>query len=375
MSFDNKLSTALTIGRYQFAHKGHIEYLVDLTKTYDRVIIGIGSYYEYGTVRNPFLGVDREKMLRKALKYEGVNLNKVKFIGIQDYKSFEKWWRCILKIQYQYNVTHFITGNVKDILEPIKKLEVATYRDIIFINPEENSRVKIHASDIREKIKNGDIEEALSLLHPTVLDTIAETNMLETLLSVYSKNDEIMGFVPGRQAVDVVLFVQDEKNKDEIYVAMGFRSKDKENFPEYPAIPGGGIDSIETSIEAAVRELHEEIGIKLEPINLSSEPALYITHTDVNKKERKVVKLHFVGIFGTYDERWGGTQGGSSQVFGAHIICDIDKFKYCLKSNSDLKEVQLMKLRLANHTQFAYQHNEMIKIAYEKVILGNQYKK
>lgn len=65
------MKTALFIGRFAPSHKGHIEAIMKMLDSYDKVIIGLGSCYESGTKRHPFLAVFREKMLLLSIQERG----------------------------------------------------------------------------------------------------------------------------------------------------------------------------------------------------------------------------------------------------------------------------------------------------------------
>jgi len=353
------MRVALTTGRYQLAHKGHIQYLVSLTYEFSYVVIGIGSCFEFNTERNPILALDREKMLRKALHFEGADLSKVIFVNIQDYNDFDSWIKDIIQIRDKYNVTHFVTGNKEDILEPTQKLGLDLGMELI--NPETRSSTDIHASRIRELIKENKIFEALDMVHPTVVNSIAETGMMDNILQLYTSDIE-MGFVPGRQCVDCILFVEDEITGEPFIIA-GNRAEDKENFPGCIAIPGGGIEKFDTAVGTVIKEFEEETGLALKTVNLMSEPALFT----LDKHNIKgLLKLYFINVFGSYDESLAGNQGGSSQVFGAYIKCNVNELSKQLKSESDLKNVRLISLADALKMKFAYQQSEMIREAMYK---------
>ncbi len=59
-----------------------------------------------------------------------------------------------------------------------------------------------------------------------------------------------------------VVFVRDR------HVLLGRRAEDKRWFPGVWDLPGGHIEEGETAIEAACREIHEELGLRLAPEQL-----------------------------------------------------------------------------------------------------------
>jgi nicotinamide-nucleotide adenylyltransferase len=70
---------ALLIGRFQPFHKGHLLIIKKILEEADELIIVIGSSQYSATKENPFSAAEREEMIRRALKTEGVS-------GFQVYK-------------------------------------------------------------------------------------------------------------------------------------------------------------------------------------------------------------------------------------------------------------------------------------------------
>jgi len=345
-----------TTGRYQLLHKGHAEYLVKYAKEYDELVIGLGSCYDYGTQSNSILAIEREKMLRKVLEYEKVDMSKIKIIHMQDYPTYDEWLDDTLEVRDKYGVTHFITGNIDDIVGTLKERNIDTGMELV--NPETNSSSQIHASTIRKAVINGEYEEALEMLHPAVKDTIAETGMIEDILKAYT--GEGVKFVNGRQTVDMIFFVEDTKT-EEPYILCGNRSAFKKDFPGKLAIPGTAIEKFESPIDGAVRTLKKETGLELKTLNLTTEPALFMI-----EGMKGLGKLHFVNLYSSTDPELAGTRGGSSQVFGAYIKMDINEISKKISSSEELLDVKLIPVKEALKLKFAYQHNEMIQDALYK---------
>ena len=89
-------TTVLAIGRWMPIHLGHKQFLVNLAKKYDRLVIGIGSCYENGTPRNCIPAIEREKLLRKIFKNEG--LDNIIIVPVQDRATFEEWFADVVKL-------------------------------------------------------------------------------------------------------------------------------------------------------------------------------------------------------------------------------------------------------------------------------------
>lgn len=62
-----ELTRALFLGRFQPVHNGHLQVMQHILRTYDELIIVLGSAQEHNTWRNPFTAEERERMIVAAL--------------------------------------------------------------------------------------------------------------------------------------------------------------------------------------------------------------------------------------------------------------------------------------------------------------------
>lgn len=93
---------ALFIGRFQPFHKGHLKIIVDASKVYQEVIIGIGSS-QYGNISdNPFTANERKKMIINSLNKIG--LKNFKIILIPDIHNPPKWVDHVLSIVPSFDI-------------------------------------------------------------------------------------------------------------------------------------------------------------------------------------------------------------------------------------------------------------------------------
>ena len=111
----------LAIGRWMPIHKGHKSFLVKLARSFDKLIIGIGSCYENGTPRNCIPAIEREKLLRCALRAEGIEDSRIAIVPVEDRETFEEWIDDVLALCRIHGVTHFCTGNKEDILDVLSE--------------------------------------------------------------------------------------------------------------------------------------------------------------------------------------------------------------------------------------------------------------
>ena len=141
---------ALFIGRFQPFHKGHLMIIKNISKTYDQIIIGIGSS-QYGHIsENPFTSEERIEMINKTLDRN--DIKNYKIILIPDIHNPPKWVDHVKSIIKDFDV--IITNNLfTKSLFLEKKYEVIDtplYKKEIY-----SGKV------IREKIKNGEKWEDL----------------------------------------------------------------------------------------------------------------------------------------------------------------------------------------------------------------------
>ena len=342
------------IGRWMPLHNGHKNFLLKLTQTYSRVVIMIGSCYEAGTSRNCIPAIEREKMLRAIFSSAKIPKEKYTIIHVPDTETFEEWIMNIQNVCIANGVTHFCTGNKKDILDVLTARGETLGFDMI--NPEDGSDFPYHATDIRKMIIEGNYEKLEELI-PEEIKPILFRNSFKEIIAA-SKNYGVK-IVPGRQAVDVILLIRNITD-GKVYVLLGKRSMDKVDFPGYLALPGGGIDTFESPFDAAIREFYEETGLKLQMIDNSLEPAIV---KFANVPNTNLEQMFIVGIYSSEDENLAGSRGGSSQCFGVFVEDELYKYEEYLNAFDDLSNVKFYEIHEAITLGLAYQHAEMLRKA------------
>ena len=353
----------LAIGRWMPIHLGHKKFLVDLAKKYDKLVIGIGSCYENGTPRNCIPAVEREKLLRKIMKTEGIDESKFEIAQIPDRETFEEWIDDVSEICKKYNVTHFCTGNKEDILNVLKEKNIDL--NLTMIDPEETSNFPYHATDVRNAILKKDIDFLKKTLPKEIIKEVV-TNVGKEIVA--ANKGEGQKFIPGRQTVDMVFSVRNEKD-GKIYTLIGKRNKDKIDFPGYNAIPGGAIDKFESPVNAISRVFLDETGLDISIIDNSVEPA----KVKINDVSDKIEEMHFVGIYASPDEKINGSRGGGSQCFSILIDGNIDKIKENLFSEQDLEDLRFVNIEELSKMKLAFEQKTMVFDAFQK--LGIDYDK
>lgn len=356
------MKTALFIGRFAPPHKGHINAIIKMLNTYDKLVICLGSCYEIGSNRHPLLAVFREKMLLLSIALEGGDLSKLKIVYLQDYNNFNDWLNDVLEVAKLNNVTHFITGNKEDIIDIIKSKNLNL--PFVFVNPEKDSSFPYHATDLRNAFTNGDYNkfcEIASFGTQMLLGSVDELSSIRPSLENSGRE-----FYKGRQTFDLVFtiqekFVEQNTNKSahfNTYVLCGKRPKTKRDYPNYLGVVGDEILKYESPINACIRVLKEKTGIEATLNSNLTEPAIITLNTD---KGKMLAYLRFLQLYN--DKDLAGSMGGSSQAFHINLTCSHTIFNNILK-NSPFKFV-LVEDALTQG--LAYQQTDMLKDAINKL--------
>ena len=324
------MTTALFIGRFAPAHKGHVDAVMKLLNDYDRVVIGLGSCYEAGSQRHPLLAVFREKMLLLSIAQKGGDVSRITVAYIQDYADFETWLDDVLEICDIYKVTHFVTGNKEEILDVIKNKNIEL--PFTFVNPEDDSRMPYHATDLRRAVANGDYKKFADVAAFGTIMMLGDVDGLNGIRSAFE--DTGRSFFKGRQTVDLVFTLQERvvpKSKVpyfKTYVLCGERPGDKQDFPNYLGLIGTVIEKYESPISAVLRALKKKAGIEATLENNLNEPALITIKTD---GKPVIAELKFLQLYN--GERLAGIHGGSSQAFQINIMGSPSMFEKTLKDS------------------------------------------
>lgn len=304
----NRTTTAYMPGRFSPPTRGHIQTMLWLLEQFDRLVIGVGSCYEVGTVRHPLLASIREKMVLASLHAAGVALRRVRVVHLADFPDWDAWWRHATSIPGIDEVTHFVTGNEADILAVMRDKGLTL--PFALINPEKEDlgafRFAFHATDLRRAIVDGDYERFRMI---AAEGTIGLMGLVDGFAGIRrAMQDAGTRFVPGRQAADAVVTCEHD---DRRWLLCGYRREG--DFKDALAIPGGGIAEYESPIDAALRKLRVETGLGFEVMNRSIEPIHLRLHGTL-------CEARTLGILSTDDPRLGGSRGGSAQPF--HIALD-----------------------------------------------------
>lgn len=107
----------LFVGRFQPPHLGHIYAIKTALEECDELIIVVGSAQYSHTLENPFTAGERIEMIRKALKEEGISLNKVYIIPIPDVGEHSVWVARVKSFCPKFHVVYTNNPLVKKLFE------------------------------------------------------------------------------------------------------------------------------------------------------------------------------------------------------------------------------------------------------------------
>jgi len=139
------MTTALLIGRFQPFHKGHLEVVKKILQECDYLLIGIGSSQYSKTEENPYSGDEREHMIYKTLKNEG--LVDWEIVQVSDIHDEGRWVKHVQKTCPSFDVVYSGNPNTKKLFE---KEGVEVRQQPMY------DREIYSGTEIRKKIKNNE---------------------------------------------------------------------------------------------------------------------------------------------------------------------------------------------------------------------------
>lgn len=350
----SSLTTAYMPGRFSPPTRGHIQTMLWLLDRFDRLVIGVGSCYEVGTMRHPLLASIREKMVLASLHAAGASLRRVRVVHLSDFPDdWDAWWGHTTAIPGIEDVTHFVTGNEADILAVLRAKGLAL--PFALIDPEKEDlgafRFVYHATDLRRATVAGDYERFRLIAAEGTIQLLGLVGGFAGIRR--AMQDAGTRFVPGRQAADAVVTCE---HADRRWLLCGLRRDG--DFKDALAIPGGGIAMYESPVDAALRKLREETGLAFEVMNRGVEPV----HLRLGGS--RLCELRTLGILSTDDPRLGGTRGGSAQPFHIALDCAPEELRpHILRDPAGLYDVAFRSEEEVAATGLAFQQMLSVQAA------------
>lgn len=262
------MKTAVFIGRFQPPHHAHLETITRTLARFDRLIMVLGSAFCYPTPKNPFSADERQAMIRASLDAKAAE--RLHFVAVaDDFYDDPRWFRTVRAAVEGLagpGAEIYITGYHKD--------ESSYYLHGFGNWPFEPSGVTstLNATDVRNSYfaGNADWKAMVPEAVRQYMEQFATTPEFSRLqaewktLQYYRSLEQRYPYPIVHVATDAMVLAQ----KHVLLVERaGALSKGAW------ALPGGYVETKETLLEAALRELHEETGLQIKPSSLKATKA------------------------------------------------------------------------------------------------------
>lgn len=264
-----KFDKAVVIGRFQPFHNGHAAMVRKALEESKTVYILLGSAYAYPNVLNPLTATERERMITGWLlsEYKYEDVARVKFKPIPDYLYNEEKWKTSVRtaIDETKGDNIAIYGYEKDADSYWLKAFGWTH---IPVEPVKVYGKDLSATDLRPTIflcKNGWDEKIARYVPAAVVGSLNGWMMTDTFWRLYYEfekwENELEKFkaYPYPDALNCC-------TGDSVVVCNNHLLVIRRKFAPGKgalALPGGHKNANETFLDCAIRELLEEVRIKV----------------------------------------------------------------------------------------------------------------
>lgn len=246
------------IGRFSAFHHAHLAIIEHAFKIAKNIIVVIGSANTARTVRNPWTAKERQHMIETSLSED--KLARIKFVHMKDYLYNYNMWVSVL--QEKINM---ITGNDTSVaLIGFETDETSYYLKSFpqFKYIEHGTEYRLHATKIRDLYFSHDATYKAMVPSGTmkVMEEFKNTDYFKYLkaekdyIDKYKESWRGAPFPPIFMTVDSLVL-----RSGHILVVRRGRNPGKGLL----ALPGGFVGQMEKLEDAALRELKEETGIKI----------------------------------------------------------------------------------------------------------------
>ena len=276
-----KKNVGVYIGRFQLLHNAHRIVLLRALALNDLTIVVVGSAMSARTVKNPFTLAERAAFIQNTAKEAHFPLNQLAIVGVADTPYNDSKWIANIQASVRAAISEsglnekdcniHLTGSDRD--ESTYYLHLFPNWSSDFVRPISDGH-DINATELRhrlfaEKLSQDDITpELFPELPRCVLDQVSKfttqpeySNLVEEERTVREYKQRWAGtpYPPTFITADAVVI----QSGHVLVVERG----------QYPgkglwALPGGFVNQRERVTDAAVRELVEETGLKIQEIIL-----------------------------------------------------------------------------------------------------------
>lgn len=260
----NTFDAAVVIGRFQPFHNGHLALLHEALRVAPVVFVVLGSAYAVRSPRNPWTHDERAAMIREALA--PAEQQRVRFIPMRDYFDEPRWRREVVKAVTSLapkGARVGVIGHFKDATSDYLKGFEAWGLVRVPLQGD------VHATELRETYF---LQQAVALACPPQLESVVpastrtwlsefkESPLYSALaaelraLEAYRKAWKVAPFPPVFVTVDAVVTW-----RGQVLLIQRGKAPGKGAW----ALPGGFLETGETLLQSALRELREETGLEL----------------------------------------------------------------------------------------------------------------
>lgn len=290
-----KKDFAVIIGRFQPFHNGHKELIRKGLELAHNVVVVIGSAYAARSTKNPFTFVERKAMILAEFPV-GVGC-----VAVSDYFYNDNKWFQQVKSKVQ-----LYTGNNADIILLGHKRDVSSYYLTRF-EPWKFKEVGILANDISATtvrtslLLHGSSDAITEMCPSTTLDFLSkfiQSDAGTALVDEYLANQR---YIEGwSNSPYPPIFVTAD---NVVYSAGHILLVKRKHTPGRGlwALPGGFVNTNETILEAAIRELREETGFNLLPNLLMAKltDTRVFDYPERSLRGRTITHAHFYNLDGS----------------------------------------------------------------------------
>lgn len=271
---------AVYIGRFQPFHNAHLHVIKEALKLADKIIVLFGSVDTPRDVKNPLTYIERKAIMHQSLLDEGIDVDRFYFCGIRDNLYQDSQWvmdvyktvENITNVTPNPNVT--LVGHEKD----KSSFYVKNFKDWDFHDVGEyevESDIPLSATTLRNFLFSGQnmwIQHGVPKKVYDYLQSFTKTKEFENLKSEYEfgvKYEKQFETVP----YSVNFFTADAVITQSNHVLLVKRKSAPGK--GLLALPGGHVDSTETSLDASIREAKEEAKLNFAPNTFKSALSSY----------------------------------------------------------------------------------------------------
>jgi bifunctional NMN adenylyltransferase/nudix hydrolase len=245
------MKLALVIGRFQPLHNGHVDLIMEAKDAGDKVLVLVGSTNKLPDFKNPFSYEERKALLEETFG------SSIEIRPLPDRDSDDEWTQDV--------VAHVLSieEDPTEVMVFCSDKDEAFYRKALVFPVTTVNNVAISATEIRESwytddVRYNDMPTCSALLLEEHKDHSRLT--IEYATTLHMKDRKTLGHPFGNpmEPVSFAVIIQNGQ------VLVGRRAGPRG--AGQLGLAGGFVENTETTLEAAMRETKEELGLDLKEL-------------------------------------------------------------------------------------------------------------